>query len=278
MMAGETKTPTRRQFLIAVAAAGTGAASADARRLRKIGLQLYTVRNLLSSDFEGTLRRIASLGYQEVEFAGVLGPDLNLTRNLLRQLGLSASSLHVDYDSLRNHTAVSFETAKALGAGFVVCSWLNQEERQTADDWKRVSENLNSIGELAARSGLTFAYHNHDFEFFNLPDGVRPFDLLLVCTNERLVKFELDVYWVKKGNADPVAYLKANKSRFRLVHLKDMAIDGSTTEIGHGTFDFGEIIAASMASGVRHYFVEQDYSSDPIQSIEKSIAYLRRYR
>jgi len=137
---------------------------------------------------------------------------------------------------------------------------------------------LNSIGELATHSGLTFAYHNHNFEFSSLPHGVRLFDFLLANTNDRFVKFELDVYWAKKGNVDPVAYLKADRSRFRLVHLKDMAIDGSITEIGNGTIDFDEIIAASIAAGVRHFFVEQDYSSDPMRSIAKSISYLRRYR
>ena len=271
-------TPTRRHFLTAfsVAAAATmKAASAYSGYLREIGLQLYTVRDLLSTDFEGTLREIARLGYQEVEFAGVLGPNLKQTRNLLRQLGLSAPSLHIDYKSLRKNAEASFETATALAAKFVVCPWLDQSERQTADDWKRVCENLNSIGELAAHSGLAFAYHNHDFEFLNLPDGIRPFDLLLARTNDRFVKFELDVYWAKKGGVDPVAYLKAHKSRFRLVHLKDMAIDGSTTEIGNGTIDFGKIVAASIAGGVRHFFVEQDYSSDPIQSIKTSIAHLR---
>jgi sugar phosphate isomerase/epimerase len=111
----------------------------------------------------------------------------------------------------------------------------------------------------------------------NLPNGVRPFDLLLAHTNGRFVKFELDVYWAKKGDVDPVAYLKAYGSRFRLVHLKDMAVDGSITEIGSGTIDFGEIIVASIAGGVRHFFVEQDYSSDPIQSIKTSILYLQRY-
>jgi sugar phosphate isomerase/epimerase len=92
------------------------------------------------------------------------------------------------------------------------------------------------------------------------------------------VKFELDVYWATKGNVDPVAYLKADQSRFRLVHLKDMAIDRSTTEIGSGTIDFDEIIAASIAAGVRHFFVEQDYSPDPMRSITKSISFLQRYR
>jgi sugar phosphate isomerase/epimerase len=270
--------PTRRDLLrVFAAGASMKAASAYGGSLRKIGLQLYTVRDLLSTDFEGTLREIARLGYREVEFSGVLGPNLKQTRNLLRQLGLSAPSLHIDYNSLHKNTEVSFEAATALAAKFVVCPWLEQSERQTVDDWKRVCENLNSIGELATQSGLTFAYHNHDFEFLYLSDGVRPFDLLLAHTNGHFVKFELDVYWAKKGDVDPVAYLKAYGSRFRLVHLKDMAVDGSITEIGSGTIDFGEIIVASIAGGVRHFFVEQDYSSDPIQSIKTSILYLQRY-
>jgi sugar phosphate isomerase/epimerase len=272
-------TPTRRHFLRAFAAAAAmKAASAYGRSLREIGLQLYTVRDLLSTDFEGTMREIARLGYQEVEFAGVLGPNLKQTRNLLRQLGLRAPSLHIDYNSLRNNAGASFKTAAALAAQFVVCPSLDQSERQTADDWKRACEDLNSLGELATDSGLTLAYHNHDFEFLKLPDGVRPFDLLLAHTDERLVKFELDVYWAKKGNVDPVAYLKAHKSRFRLVHLKDMAPDGSITEIGNGTIDFGAIIAAATAGGVRHFFVEYDNPSDPIKTIKTSIAYLRHYR
>jgi sugar phosphate isomerase/epimerase len=254
------------------------AVSAYDQSLREIGLQLYTVRDLLSVDFEGTMREIARLGYQEVEFAGVLGPNLKQTRNLLGQLGLRAPSLHIDYDSLRKNAAASFETATALAAKFVVCPWLDQSERQTVDDWKRVCESLNSIGERATHSGLTLAYHNHAFEFLKLPDGVRPFDLLLAHTNDRLVKFELDVYWAKKGNVDPVAYLKAHKSRFRLVHLKDMAPDGSITEIGNGTIDFGAIIVAAIAGGVRHFFVEHDNPPDPIKTIKTSIAYLRHYR
>jgi sugar phosphate isomerase/epimerase len=224
------------------------------------------------------MRAIARLGYREVEFAGVLGPNLKQTRNLLGELGLSAPSLHMDYNSLRNNAEASFETATALAAKFVVCPSLDQSERQMIDDWKRVCENLNSIGELATHSGLTFAYHNHSFEFSTLPHGVRLFDFLWAHTNDRFVKFELDVYWAKKGNVDPVAYLKADQSRFRLVHLKDMAIDGTATEIGNGTLDFDEVIAASIAAGVRYFFVEQDYSSDPIRSITQSISYLQRYR
>jgi sugar phosphate isomerase/epimerase len=251
-------------------------AAAYGGALRRIGLQLYTVRDQLKSDFEGTLRKVALLGYREVEFVDNRGPDVRSTSELLRRLGLTAPSLHIDYNGLSSNSGTSFDTARVLGAGFVVCPWLNPSERKTVDDWKRICDNLNAIGERAARSGLTFAYHNHDFEFDNLADGVRPFDLLFSRTDERFVKFELDVYWARKGNVDPATFLKAHPSRFRLVHLKDMAKDGSTTELGNGTIDFAEIIDASLQSGVRHFFVEQDYSPDPMRSIAASIAYLRQ--
>jgi sugar phosphate isomerase/epimerase len=270
---------SRRDVLgcIAVGAA-IGAASASDRELGKIGLQLYTVRDLLKVDFDGTLRKVAILGYREVEFAGILGPNVRRTRELLRGLGLTAPSLHFDYGSLRNNTKSSFDIAHLLGSRFVVCPWLDQSDRQTTEDWKRICDNLNSIGELAARSGLTLAYHNHDFEFASLAAGIQPYDVLLSRTDERFVKFELDVYWATKGSLDAARVLQGHPSRFRLVHLKDMAKDGSTTELGHGTIDFARILEAASQSGVRHVFVEQDVSADPLRSIETSIAFLRRLR
>ncbi|MGY4429609.1 sugar phosphate isomerase/epimerase [Bradyrhizobium sp. F1.13.1] len=122
---------------------------------------------------------------------------------------------------------------------------------------------------------MTLAYHNHDFEFAALPGGIQPYDVLLRRTDERLVKFELDVYWATKGNLDSARVLRANPSRFPLVHLKDMAKDGSTTELGRGTIDFASILEAARQSGVRHVLVEQDVSTDPLRSIETSIAFLR---
>lgn len=245
---------------------------------RKIGLQLYTVRDLLKSDFEGTLGKVARLGYREVEFAGILGPDFRRTSELLRSLGLAAPSLHLDYIDLRDKTGSSFDIAHSLGSRFVVCPWLDPPERQTIDDWKRICDDLNRIGELASRSGLTLAYHNHDFEFLHLAGGKQPYDFLLSRTDERVVKFELDVYWATRGGRNAADVLKAHPSRFHLVHLKDMAKDGSTTELGHGTIDLAGIFAAMSASSVQHAFVEQDVSADPLRSIETSIAFLRTQR
>jgi sugar phosphate isomerase/epimerase len=133
---------------------------------------------------------------------------------------------------------------------------------------------LNAIGEQSARAGFTFAYHNHDFELRPLSAGTRPLDVLLAQTDESLVKFELDVYWAKKAGADAVSYLTAHQRRFPLFHLKDMASDGSFTEVGSGTIDFGAIIRAAMLGA--HFFVEQDVATDPMRSVAASIAYLKR--
>jgi len=267
---------TRRDLPAVAIGAAFRIAPAHSRDLRKIGLQLYTVRDLLKRDFEATLRDVARLGYREVEFAGILGDDPTRTRDLLRRLDLAAPSLHADYASLRNNPEKSFEIARLLDARFVVCPWLDPPERQTGDDWKRICDGLNAIGERATRTGLVLAYHNHDFEFVELAAGVRPYDLLLSRTDERFLKFELDVYWATKGNADPAPLLRAHPSRFRLVHLKYVARDGSFTEIGNGTLDFRDIIDAALQSGVEHFFVEQDISPDPLRSIAAGIAYLRR--
>ena len=136
---------TRRDVSAIVIGAAFGTTAAHSRDLRKIGLQLYTVRDLLKRNFEATLRNVALLGYREVEFAGILGEDLTRTRDLLRGLDLAAPSLHADYTSLRNDPEKSFETARLLEARFVVCPWLDPPERQTADDWKRICDRLNAV-------------------------------------------------------------------------------------------------------------------------------------
>jgi sugar phosphate isomerase/epimerase len=268
---------TRRDVLKGILAAGAmPAASARGATLNEIGLQLYTVRDSLTADFAGTLREVARLGYHEVEFAGHLGPGAKQARELLTQVGLRAPSMHVEYESLRGNLQAALETAKTLGAGFVVCPWLDPAQHPAEEDWKRVSEALNSIGERAARAGLTFAYHNHDFELRPLPQGSRPLDVLLAHTDEKLVTFELDVYWATKAGSDPVSYLRTHQRRFPLFHLKDMASDGSFTEVGSGTIDFAAIIRAAMDGA--YFFVEQDVSADPMRSIAASIAHLKQLR
>ncbi|WP_229191148.1 sugar phosphate isomerase/epimerase family protein [Bradyrhizobium brasilense] len=233
------------------------------------------MRDLLSLDFEGTIRHVAKLGYNELEFAGVLGASRKRTRRLLAELGISSPSAHVAFSVLKTDLARTLDLCSEMNFRYLVCPWIDEHERQDANDWKRISALLNRIGETARRYRVILAYHNHDFEFMPLQSGELPYDIILERTDPDLVKLELDVYWVTKGKGDPSRYLRRFPQRFPLLHLKDMAKDGSITEVGAGVIDFVSILRAAKISGTRHYFVEQDYSADPIASITKSYLYLR---
>jgi sugar phosphate isomerase/epimerase len=240
------------------------------------GLQLYTVRDALGADMEGTLRRVAEIGYREVELAGLAGVTAHAMHATLKRCGLDVPSMHASYDSLREDFDSVLEEARTLGARFLVCPSVDADKRRTADDWKRVCRTLNSIGRLARSHGLVLAYHNHDFEFVPFSGGATPFHLLTTETDPRDVKLELDVYWVAKAGLDPVQHLKDGQDRIQLVHLKDLARDGSTAEVGSGVLDMERIVRAALAAGARHLFVEQDSSTDPLASIGASFRFLER--
>jgi sugar phosphate isomerase/epimerase len=238
------------------------------------GLQLYTVRDALGADIEGTLQSVAGVGYREVELAGLPGVTAQAMRASLKRHGLDAPSMHASYDRLRRDFASVLEEARILGASYLVCPSVDAGERKTAEDWKRVCKTLNAIGRVVRSHGLVLAYHNHDFEFVPFGDGTTPFRLLLTETDARDVKLELDVYWVAKAGQDPVQYLKNGQDRILLVHLKDLAPNGSTVEVGKGVLDFGLIVRTALLAGVKHLFVEQDTSADPLASIGASLRFL----
>ena len=240
------------------------------------GLQLYTVRDALGVDIEGTLGSVAGIGYREVELAGLPGVTAHAMRASLNRHGLDAPSMHASYDRLQRDFDAVLEEARILGVSYVVCPSVDAGERKSAEDWKRVCRTLNSIGQVARSHGLVFAYHNHDFEFVPFGDGTTPFHLLMTETDPRDVKLELDVYWVAKAGLDPVQHMQAGQNRILLVHLKDLARDGSTVEVGEGTLDFERIVRTALAVGVKHLFVEQDTSADPLSSIGASLRFLER--
>ena len=240
------------------------------------GLQLYTVRDALSADLEGTLRSVAAIGYREVELAGLPGITAQAMHASLKRHGLDAPAMHASYDRLQRGFDAVLEEARILGANYLICPSVDVEERKTAEDWKRVCQTLNGIGQVVRSRGLVLAYHNHDFEFVPFADGSTPFRLLMTETDPRDVKLELDVYWVAKAGQDSVQYLTDSQERVLLVHLKDLASDGSTTEVGGGVLDFERIIRAALLAGVKHLFVEQDTSADPLASIGASLRLLER--
>jgi sugar phosphate isomerase/epimerase len=239
-------------------------------------VQLYTVRDLLDADRDGTLRSVAEIGYREVELAGSAGTTVREISAALKRYKLDAPSMHASYDRLREDFGSVVEEALTLGAHFLVCPSVEAGERETAEDWKRVCRRLNEIGEAARRQDLTLAYHNHDFEFIPFREGVTPFDLMMSETDARDVKLELDVYWLAKAGLDPARSLENARGRVQLVHLKDLAGDGSTAELGRGVLDMERIIRSALPVGVKHLFVEQDESSDPRGSIATSFQFLQR--
>jgi sugar phosphate isomerase/epimerase len=260
------------------AAAGRTAMSRAARPLAAIGIQLYTVRDAMAADFEGTLERLAGMGYDEVEFAGYFGRSPARVRTLLDGLGLAAPAAHVPLAALRDDLEATLDTAAAAGHTWVVCPWIAPAER-TSDGYRHLADVLNRAGEAGRRAGLRVAYHNHEFEFEPL-DGVDtlPFELLLRRTDPTLVDFELDLYWVSQAGHRPLDWFARHPGRFTLVHVKDM--DGSPerrmVDPGRGVIDFPAILDRREQAGILHWFVEHDQPEDPFGTAAVGLDYLRR--
>jgi sugar phosphate isomerase/epimerase len=251
---------------------------AAGRRLSRIGMQLYTVRRELAKDFEGTLAKVAALGYREVEFAGYFGHKAAEVRSLLKRLGLDAPAAHVQLSELRGSLRLLLDAAQTIGHKYLLVAWLPTEERKTLDNYRRLADLFNEAGAALAREGVQFAYHNHDFEFAPL-EGKVPYDLLLERTDPRAVKLEMDLYWTVKGGASPIEYFENHPGRFHLLHVKDMDSTPRRlfADVGRGTIDFKTIFAQSKKAGVRHYFVENDEpAGSPFDSLRTSIDYLKR--
>jgi len=251
---------------------------AKKRKLSRIGVQLYTVRRELEKDFEGTLEKVAALGFSEVEFAGYFNRTPQQVKSVLARNNLSSPSVHVLTAGLRSNLQQTIDAAKTIGHQYVVCAYLLPEERKSLDDYKRLIELFNDAGERLKKAGLQFCYHNHDFEFMPI-DGKIPYDLILAGTDPKTVKMELDLYWIAKAEKNPLKYFSAYPGRFPLVHVKDMDATPKRffTEVGRGTIDFKEIFADSEKAGIKHYFVEQDETpGSPFESIKMSIDYLKK--
>lgn len=269
---GQTTTTTTTTTVgpaAAVAASGAG---------RPLGLQLYTMRNLMERDVEGTLRIVADAGYKEVEFAGYFGRDPKALRATLDGLGLAAPSAHIPIDVIRASLDQTLDAAATLGHQYIICPFLMPNDR-TADSFRRVAADLNRAGEAARARGMRVGYHNHDFEFAALPGGERGMDLLLAGTDPALVAFEMDLYWVTYAGQDPLALFARAPGRFELWHVKDLGtVNGARTmvPVGTGTIDFARIYAQRAQAGVRHLIVEQDNAQDPPANIRTSYAGLRR--
>jgi len=265
--------------------------AAGNHKINKVGVQLYSVRDLMQADFDGTIAKVAQIGYKEVEFAGYFGRTAQQVRAVCDKNGLAAISTHVQYDELDDKFPTVVETSKAIGLEYIVCPWIPEELRKSPDIWKQAAAKFNHCGELSKKAGMQFAYHNHWFEFLPV-DGKLPYDQLLKECDPNLVKMEMDLCWITAAGGDPVKYFNLYPGRFPLVHVKDLKTlpkitsggaqnYGDTvdlTEVGSGIIDWKRIFAQSDKAGIKHYIVEHDHPKQPFDSIAKSYDYLNKLR
>jgi len=252
---------------------------------KPVGLQLYTVRDELEKDVPGTIKKVAAIGYKEVETYALYGMPASQFAKLLRDNGLAAPSGHYMLKDIREHWEKSIAEARGLGLKYMVNAILEPEDRKSFDDYKRLVEIFSKAAEQTHKAGIQFCYHNHDFEFKEY-DGTTAYDYLLKQLDPNLVKFEMDCFWVTHAGQDPVALFKKHPGRFPLLHIKDLkagnppstefdARMGLFAEVGKGIIDWKRIFAAAPQGGMKHFFVEQDYCEiPPLESIKISYEYL----
>ncbi len=268
------------------------ALAADDTYRKNIGIQLYTLRDSISKDTAGTLKQVAAAGYKQVEPYGFPGADEMI--KAAKDAGLAVRSTHFQWDSVVNpkDAAMSdfskiLEKAHEAGLSHLVIPYLQDGNRKTLDDYKKVAENANKAAALAKKAGIQLAYHNHNFEFGPKEGGKSGYDIFIEEFSSEM-KFEIDVFWVKVAGADPAALITKLKGRVSQLHLKDLKADVKTPNfgspipndafqaLGEGVIPMEPILAAAKAAGVEHCHVEQDQSPDPIASVGRSVKYLEK--
>ena len=240
----------------------------------QIALQLYTVRRLAADDLPGTLGAVAAAGYRAVELAGVPEVPTGELARLLDDVGLRVVAAHEGIERLRDDVAAVVDRLAELGCRRVIVPWMPEEDRRTADDVRRFAAELGGFADAVAERGMRLGYHNHAFEFEPL-DGTTAWEVLLAELPPE-VELELDVYWAAVGGRDPVAEIRANPDRIRLLHMKDLAAGPELHDspAGQGTLSFPDIVEAARSAGVDWYVVEQDEPADALDDILRSFRYL----
>ncbi|MEH7747409.1 sugar phosphate isomerase/epimerase [Neobacillus drentensis] len=242
-----------------------------------VAVQMYTLREESEKDFVGTLKKVAELGFDGVEFAGYGGLSAQEVKTLLDDLGLRAAASHVPLEQLENNLSKVIEEMEILNSKYVVCPYL-MPDRRSEQDYQALISILNQVGETCQREGITLCYHNHDFELARLSDGRMALEAIFDDTNKDRVKAEFDIYWLTKAGEKPMEWINRYKNRTPLIHLKDMTTDAEQffAELGTGGVDLDAVLTTGEDAGVEWWVVEQDMSRrTPFESIEISINHLK---
>ena len=245
------------------------------------GLALYTLRDAMGSDAKETLKAVADAGYKYIEAAGYedgkfYGMSPSEFKAYLDEHGLTPVSTHQGSVTLENAEQMMADVKEAGFQYFVIPvppMGLFKFDQATktlgmTSTPKELSEIVNELGKKADEAGLKLLYHNHDFEFLKDDNGVVPIDYLLENSDPKYVNFQMDLYWVTKAEADPIAYFDKYPGRFKIWHVKDMDDEGRFAPVGKGNIDFKKILDQKEKSGMEYYMVEQDMTFDGLEPLE----------
>lgn len=245
-------------------------------QIAQIAVQLYTLRDLATTDLDGTLQGVADSGYRAVELAGLPPIEAEDLRDRLHRAGLRPMGAHVGLEDLRVDLEGVLDRMTVVGSPRIIVPSLPDEERATVDGVRAVVREIGDLARRCADRGIRFGYHNHAFEFAPL-DGTTIWQVLL----DELpadVDLELDVYWATVGGRDPVELIASAGGRVRLLHMKDMSAEPERGDVtpGDGILPWPKIVAAGTAAGVEWHVVEEDNPKDAIAEIARGRRYLAR--
>jgi sugar phosphate isomerase/epimerase len=238
-----------------------------------VAAQMYTLREFTKTpaDIASSLKRVSEIGYRAVQLSG-LGPiEPAEVKAICDGEGLAICATHVSYDRLRDETDAVIKEHNVLDCKYPAIGGLPQPYREDgATGFIKFAKEASEIGRKLADAGLTFGYHNHSFELEKF-DGRTALQILFDESDPEVFQFEIDVYWIQHGGADPAAWIRKVKGRADLIHVKDMEIKGREqlfSEVGEGNLNWPSILEACRESGTRWYIVEQDRCQrDPFESL-----------
>lgn len=253
--------------------------------MTKLGFQLYGARDF--QPFSNVFRKLAASGYTEVEGYGLLYDDMDEAglarlRSDLQQIGLTMPIGHFSLDMLENDSERVLEIAGALEMDSIFCPFLPPEERpDTAQGWRQFGARVEAAGAPVRDAGLTFGWHNHNYEFGVLPDGTMPMKHLM--EGGPSLAWEADLAWVIRGGGDPYFWIEYLKERITAVHVKDIAEDGENededgwADLGRGTVDWPGLMRVLQSMPIKHYVLEHDHPNDVDRFISVSAASFPQY-
>lgn len=260
----------------------------------KMGIQLFTIRDAMAKDPLATLTTVRALGYEDGELYGFdadrvayYGIQAKEFKNMIKDLDFTISSGHYDFsgyfekpdEEMKHYVDQCIEGSLTIGAKYITWPWLAPEYR-TIENFKVLSKKLNHIGEQVTKAGLGFAYHNHDFEYTD-HNGQIGYDIILAETDPKLVKLQMDMYWVVKSSAkSPAQWISENPGRFVMWHIKDMdKVSGDYSEMGNGSIDYVSMLENLPHDALEYYYIEQggNFKHSSMQSITDSAAYVKAH-